>query len=670
MLAVVAVVLVCGVVLAPGLGDRLAPAPVDTWPETASGDGALFAPEPVELVRFGLAVLGPLAVAGLLLFGPARRGRVLGVVPMAALAWLAALGGLAIVAAGWVARSEPSSFGLDPAYFSDLDLLVAGGLAAAVLVGVLARPARAWSTRALGGDGPDASSGVPTKAAAAAVVLVLTVLWVLPAVHTATTLAAAQQMTALHVPFTLADFAAFGNGATPGGDFAAQYSNLLPWVLHPIFVLTDYSASSFTVVMGALAVVTLVALWRTLAVTVGHEVVGAVLFVPVLALSLRPTLEAGDERTTNASLYQIIPERYLLPMVVAWLCARHLRGHRPSTPAVLFALASLAGLNNPEFGVPCLAATAVALLVGSDGPAAARLRTLALHLAAGLVSVVVLVAAGTLLRAGSLPDPALLSYFSRFFGTQGFGLQPMPAVGFHLVLYVTFAGALLLASARRASGDPDRGTWGMVAFAAVLGLGTGSYYAGRSNAVTLVALFPTWGLCVALLAWSSARWLLSLSDRRAVLTPLGAMAVLSVLGLGLVATDLVGIPSVTTQARRLTASAPGEEANTERAAERFIAERTEPGEPVLVLRVDGHLVARGAGVRNVAFLGHPLHLVADSQLDEMLRDLRAAGGRTVFLDTPLLSPPGLVGALRARGWRLMADEPAARLSEWRSTEPP
>ena len=54
--------------------------------------------------------------------------------------------------------------------------------------------------------------------------------------------------------------------------------------------------------------------------------------MPVLALSVVPLTVIGDERLTNASQYQLLPERYLLPMLTAWLLARHLRGLAPARP--------------------------------------------------------------------------------------------------------------------------------------------------------------------------------------------------------------------------------------------------------------------------------------------------------------------------------------------------
>ena len=177
-----------------------------------------------------------------------------------------------------------------------------------------------------------------------------------------------------------------------------------------------------------------------------NEISGLLLYLPVLALSVRPTIEVGDERASNATLVQILPERYLLPCIVAWLCARHLRGLSPRAPFALFVVAGLALLNNPEFGGPCLLATLFALLIGTPKRVPQSMRV---SRVAGLIGWLVVgvgvsaafVAAITLIRSGSLPRLDLFTYFSRLFGS-GFGLQPMPSLGFYLIVYVSFAGAI------------------------------------------------------------------------------------------------------------------------------------------------------------------------------------------------------------------------------------
>ena len=82
--------------------------------------------------------------------------------------------------------------------------------------------------------------------------------------------------------------------------------------------------------------------------------------------------------------------------------------------------------------------------------ARARAWRLAREAAAGLLGALALVALLTLVRAGSLPHLGLLLEFSRLYGVDGWAMLPMPTLGLHLVVYVTFAAALARRDGARA----------------------------------------------------------------------------------------------------------------------------------------------------------------------------------------------------------------------------
>ncbi len=336
-------------------------------------------------------------------------------------------------------------------------------------------------------------------------------------------------------------------------------------------------------------------------------------------------------------------------------------------------VAGLAFLNNPEFGGPALLASFLALLVGTPAKVsrAAAIRLIG-WLVAGVAGAAALVVAITLVRSGSLPSLDLLTYYSRLFGSQGFGLQPMPTLGLHLVVYVTFAGALVLAAVRHRSGSSDRALSGLLAFAGCFGLAAGIYYAGRSNAITMVALFPAWGFALALLTWTAFRWLSDADgDWRRVIGPAGALAVSATIGFGLATTAILEIPAPWTQVARLTDDSERTSSfDLLPEAERFVAEQTEEGDAVLMLRENGHLLARGAQVRNVSIIGDPVHVISPSQLDELLEDLREAEGGTVFVGDGVFTPilPGVREALRARGYRPSGPGGPEGLTVWRSRQ--
>jgi hypothetical protein len=671
VIALGALALGAGFALAPALGGLIEPEPLRTWPDPAVR--SLFAPEAAELVRFAIAVAAPLLAAVILVFAGERITRLSGSRFVSHLSVIGTAIVLGVVAVGWLTRSEPLPFDLNPDYFGERHLAVALLVAGVILLVALRGPDSLGISRvreALLRPGPGRRRIALVTGVAA---VGATAIFMLPAVHTDASLADATPLTLGHLPFTFADFAAFGNGATPLADFAGEYSNLLPWVGHPFLAAFDYSAAAFTVLMALLSVLSLLALWRALALTVRNEIAGLLLYLPVLALSLRPMIAVGDERDSNASLVQTLPERYLFPCLLAWLVARHLRGLSPRAPLALFVVGGVALINNPDFGGGCLVAAFFGLLIGAPAKVSrAAVFALLGQLAAGLAAAAVLVTAITMIRSGSLPQPELFTYYSRLFGSQGFGLLPMPTLGFHLILYASFAAALVLAATRHRAGANDHALSGLLAYAGCFGLFAGIYYVGRSGAPQLVALFPAWSFALALLTWTAFRWLSDLNGAwRSAIHPVGALAATATIGFGLAATAVLDIPAPWTQVARI-----GDESERTSsfdllpAAERFVAGGTQEGEPVLVLRENGHLLARGAKVRNVSLLGDPVFVVSPAQLDELLGDLRDAGGRTVFVGDGVFVPinPGLRAGLRARGFQPVASDRSSGLVAWRPDE--
>jgi hypothetical protein len=187
----------------------------------------------------------------------------------------------------------------------------------------------------------------------------------------------------------------------------------------------------------------------------------------------------------------------------------------------------------------------------------------------------------------------------------------------------------------------------------------------------MVALFPAWGFALALLTWTAFRWLSGMSGSwRSALKPIGALAATVMIGFGLVATALLDVPAPWTQVTRIAHTSDRTSAfDVLPRAERFVAAQTHEGEPVLILRENGHLIARGAKVRNVSLVGDPVHIVSPAQLDDLLEDLRGAGGGAVFVgDGPQIRiQPGLREGLRTHGLRPAASDPVSGLVVWRPT---
>jgi hypothetical protein len=389
--------------------------------------------------------------------------------------------------------------------------------------------------------------------------------------------------------------------------------------------------------------------------------------VPVLAISLFPWAEDGAAYEFNASYYAFFPGRYLGPFAVAWLCALAVRRRRPPL-WLLFFVAGLAMLNNAEFGIPCIVASIVAVLLGSERqqPLFAGVRGVVLQAVTGLVAAIMLLCVVVLAREGELPDFGSLTHYSDIFARQGFGLVPMPALGLHVAVYLTYVAAILVAAVRFARRAENATLTAMLAFAGVFGLLTGSYFAGRSLPWQLMLLFPVWGLALAMLAWTAFLHLRSTRAAPNRLSLLPSFAALT--GFGVMIAAVTTFPLPWNQVDRLSRTGPA--VNDERAEQRFVESQTAPGEPVLIwgTRTD-HRVAERAGVTNVSPWNSILSLYSEPDALRALDALDDRQGSKVFVigadDAILGSDPGaLARVLATHGFERVVKNPEGKLVLW------
>src|SRR4029079_11718100 len=121
------------------------------------------------------------------------------------------------------------------------------------------------------------------------------------------------------------------------------------------------------------------------------------------------------------------------------------------------------------------------------------------------------------------------------------GMISMPTLGFHLALFATFAGALVIAAARARSASDDRALTALLGFAGAFGLLAFVYYGGRSNGYSLIGLFPAWGLALALLTRVVLRRLSEASDLVDGVRRAGALGICVLVGFGLAATTVTQV---------------------------------------------------------------------------------------------------------------------------------
>ena len=663
-LALGALVLVAALLwLAPAL-EGLSPDP--SYPFFSVWQSAV-QPEPLESVRWLLALAAPFALAGLVLVlgsrSPAEHrfdGALIAVQVI----------GIALVV--WaVLEQESGPYFPEPADYFEPLLLSTPVLVAGVLIGAglcwLLISGRGRFDRLLGGRSPSSPG-----AAAWIVAVVVTILWLLPAVVTDANVASSGSIASSHIPAWADDYFAVINGRVPLVDYGAQYAQLLPLVVAPAIDALGNSLVAFSAVATALSVLALSALYGVLGQVTRRPWVAVALYVPVVAISLVPWSALGPRSEFSGDYFGFFPGRYLLPFVLAWLCAVHVRRARPGA-AVLFFVGGLAVLNNFEFGTAALIALAVALSLASPRSPLRALWALVPRALLGLAAALLTVSGVTLISAGELPDLGLLTHFTRIFVSESFGLVPMPTLGLHIPIYLTFVAALLLAAVRHVQGRDDRALTAMLAYAGVFGLLAGSYFAGRSLPWQLILLFPIWGFAVALLSWAAVPGLRSLAAarRRGERFPRSLPAALAtILAFGVMVAAIATAPLPWPQVERLTEDGP--HVNDVPEVEAFVADRTTPGEAILLFGPPSeHRVAERADTENASPWNSAISLFSADEVDLALDQLDAEEGSKVFLwpSGPLigelLADDGPVaGVLAERGFEPAEADPQSGVTLW------
>ena len=316
-LAITALVLLaCLLWLAPPLSHVLYPGSSFDF---FSGPGAsgLLKPEHVEGTRFLLAVAAPILLSIAILTRVRSRtnpGPDAGVIAVQ-------LSGLILVI--WCLAEQksapdpfPASWGFDPAILPLWSLLLGSLTGVALTVVALRVPERslprAWLT--------SERSGLALAIAGA-----LTALWLLPAVVTNANIGGAQETVMGHLPYQFEEYLAAVNSRTPLVNFIAQYGSLLPLLLAPVLSTVGASITSFTILMALLSLGALLAVYAIFELVTERTWAALALYLPLLAISLYPIIDQVGKLTYNANVYSILPGRYFGPLVLGWLCARHLR---------------------------------------------------------------------------------------------------------------------------------------------------------------------------------------------------------------------------------------------------------------------------------------------------------------------------------------------------------
>ena len=652
-----ALVLVAAIVaLGPPLGRLLfTPLPADVfWFEYVRI--RVVRPEPTEQARFLLALLGPLLVSGGVLALAGRRvgGRTARALTTLAQAALAVFVVVCVVAqrrhvyAPYYTSAGPEH----TVYFTGATLLAAGAIALLATLALAHRPTLARISTAL--------RETPAKRVLAGLAAALYVLlWLLSAFNTDASLDAVNAAVSANVPFWLDEAFSVLGGHAPLVDFNAQYGHLWAYLAAGGMTLLGTSFAAYATIMLAGTAGALAAVYATLRRLAGGAPAALALFVPFVATSF--FMEEGPlaNRYGPANLFSIFPIRYAGPYVLLWLVVRRIGRPARRPPLLLFAFAGLVAVNNLEFGVAALGATLAALLWSEtrrSWAGVARLLGVAL---AGLALAAALVCVLTLVVAGSLPHFGLLLTFPRIYAKGAFGSLPMPALGLHVAIYLTFAAAIVVATVRAVSADDAAGAplTGALAWAGVFGLGAGAYFAGRSHPHVLVDLFSAWTLALALLLLVVVPAIARRPSRRPQLAEL-----LVLVGVGVAICSLAQTPAPWSQLDRLAQRRP-QVAKLGAQVDAFVDRVTRPGEHVALLLKLGHRTAYRLGIDDVTPYANIDSMMTREQWRKALAALRQAHGRKLIVSRELLFQERIAFLERA-GYEPGREAPAVGVVEY------
>ncbi len=638
--------------IGPAIGHLLfePPAGEALWPPNIpSTEGQA---EPVKRGRFVVALLGPVLLAGAVLMS-ARRPLRVDRRATRVLVLGGQLGLLAFVVAAMLGQNNRLLASAEPLWpvFGVPSLIIAGLIALALPAALRSHAVMSWAREV-------SRERRWLRAACLAPAVAVPVMWLLTAIVTERTVGDLELMW-----WTLSDPSAILDGRTPLVDYYAFYAQLTPYYAAVTLRTFGESFLTYAIAMTTLSLLAMLAMYALLRrVLGGRSLLALALYAPFAAtgfLTTQTGTEPVEGALGNAILFAVWPMRYGGAYVVAWLLARHLDGAAPRRTWLLFLTAGLVAIDNLEFGAAAFTATVVAVLCARPAWSREALARFAGQVLAGLLAAVACVVLLTLLRAGSLPRPELLLEWPRVFGVLGLFAQPMPKLGFHLAIYVTYAAALVVAAVRRATGEARSLMTGMLAWSGTFGLLSASYYLGRSDTLKLGALLSAWALAVVLLTIVVVQRLAASTTARP------SPAVLLVLfGFGLAVSCLHDMPAPWRQIERLRAAQPPP--TYQPASRAFVAAHTEPGERVTILMPLGHRVARQLDLVNVSPYPFIEAIVTRRQFDMTIRVARREGARKLFMPAPMVGRPiagfAHADALMEAGFRQVASDPL--FTEW------
>ena len=227
----------------------------------------------------------------------------------------------------------------------------------------------------------------------------------------------------------------------------------------------------------------------------------------------------------------------------------------------------------------------------------------------------------------------------------------MPVLGLHLVVFLTFGAALVVAAVRVAAAAGDRLLTSMLAWSGTFGLIGTVYWAGRAHTLALFDFFAPWALALVLLTLVVVRALAARGWRRPAAPELAVL-----FGFALLVCSLPQIPAPWSQLDRLRDRTPTP-AFVQLDGERLVAQTTRPGEKVAILTALGHRVAYDVGVVNVSPYASFESMPTRKQLRLTIDVLRREGGHKLYISTRFTTPEKLA-MLQREGFSIQRIDPS------------
>ena len=246
-----------------------------------------------------------------------------------------------------------------------------------------------------------------------------------------------------HYRYTSEEIVTVAAGRFPLADYVPQYTNLLPFPIAP--VLRWFPGRAELVVVGWLLLLQVVALAVAVALPVllgGRRYLG-----PALVVACGPPLMEVSGGTSSSTYFAVMPMRVVLPataILAAYLALRKRQDvvlRRPARLLSVGVVAGLAALNNPDYGLPALAAVLVVVFLAGRSFGA---RCLALGVTT--VGAVLVFPAYALIgaMAGKSVDWSKWLAFQRVFGAEGYSAVAMKPFGPHIAVVALFVSASVL----------------------------------------------------------------------------------------------------------------------------------------------------------------------------------------------------------------------------------